>query len=86
MHSKIFGSAAGVGVVLTGGGLDQVLGLLHLRELEPIHIFASVRSARQMGPCQFPGRTRSLCISTIPTAFSPKAARSIERFGKQVGM
>ena len=48
MHIKILGSAAGVGVVLTGGGLDQVLGLLHLRELEPIHIFASVHSARQM--------------------------------------
>jgi hypothetical protein len=52
VHSKIFGSAAGVGVVLTGGGLDQVLGLLHLRELEPIHIFASVRSACQMGHLQ----------------------------------
>ena len=32
--------------------LDQVLGLLHLRELEPIHIFASVRSACQMGHLQ----------------------------------
>jgi pyrroloquinoline quinone biosynthesis protein B len=30
-----------VGVVLTGGDLDQVLGLLHLRELEPIHIYAT---------------------------------------------
>lgn len=49
MHIKTLGSAAGVGVVLTGGGLDQVLGLLHLRELKPIHIFASVRSALQMG-------------------------------------
>ena len=34
MHIKILGSAAGVGVVLTGGDLDQVLGLLHVRELE----------------------------------------------------
>jgi hypothetical protein len=34
-----------VGVVLTDGDLDQVLGLLHLRELEPIHIYvtASIR-------------------------------------------
>jgi pyrroloquinoline quinone biosynthesis protein B len=33
------------GVVLTGGDLDQVLGLLLLRELEPIHVYstASVR-------------------------------------------
>ena len=49
MRIKILGSAAGVGVVLAGGGLDQVLGLLHLRELERIHIFASVRSSRQVG-------------------------------------
>jgi pyrroloquinoline quinone biosynthesis protein B len=33
------------GVVLTGGDLDQVLGLLLLRELEPVHVYstASVR-------------------------------------------
>lgn len=57
MHIKTLGSAAGVGVVLTGGGLDQVLGLLLLRELKPIHIFASVRGARQMGhlPLSRPG-------------------------------
>jgi pyrroloquinoline quinone biosynthesis protein B len=29
------------GTVLTGGDLDQVLGLLLLRELEPIHIYAT---------------------------------------------
>jgi phosphoribosyl 1,2-cyclic phosphodiesterase len=57
VHIKNLGSAAGVGVVLTGGGLGQVLGLLQLRELKPIHIFASVRSARQMGhlPISRPG-------------------------------
>ena len=35
-----------VGVVLTGGDLDQVLGLLHLRELEPIHIYATASIRR----------------------------------------
>ena len=34
------------GVVLTGGDLDQVLGLLHLRELEPIHIYATASIRR----------------------------------------
>jgi hypothetical protein len=33
-------------VVLTGGDLDQVLGLLHLRELEPIHIYATASIRR----------------------------------------
>ena len=46
MHIKILGSAAGVGVVLTGGGLDQVLGLLHLRELERFHIYATASFRR----------------------------------------
>jgi pyrroloquinoline quinone biosynthesis protein B len=35
-----------VGVVLTGGDLDQVLGLLHLRELEPLHIYATASIRR----------------------------------------
>ena len=35
-----------VGVVPTGGDLDQVLGLLHLRELEPIHIYATASIRR----------------------------------------
>jgi len=35
-----------VGVVLTGGDLDQVLGLLYLRELEPIHIDATASIRR----------------------------------------
>jgi hypothetical protein len=33
-------------VVLTGGDLDQVLGLLHLQELEPIHIYATASIRR----------------------------------------
>lgn len=35
-----------VGVNLTGGDLDQVLGLLHLRELEPVHIYATASIRR----------------------------------------
>ncbi len=35
-----------VGVVLTSGDLDQVLGLLHLRELEPIHNYATASVRR----------------------------------------
>ena len=35
-----------MGVVLIGGDLDQVLGLLNLRELEPIHIYATASIQR----------------------------------------
>jgi len=35
-----------VGVVPTGGDLDQVLGLPHLRELEPIHTYATASIRR----------------------------------------
>ncbi|HYL11920.1 MAG TPA: pyrroloquinoline quinone biosynthesis protein PqqB [Terriglobales bacterium] len=34
------------GALLTGGDLDQVLGLLLLRELEPIHIYSTVSVRR----------------------------------------
>ena len=83
MHIKTLGSAAGLSVVLTGGGLDQVLGLLQLRELKPIHLFPSGRRARQMGhwPISRPGKA----YVHIPAAFSTKTARGIEKFGKQVG-
>ena len=35
-----------VGVVLTGGDIDQVLGLLHLRELAPLRIYATASIRR----------------------------------------